>query len=266
MTFRTLVAPAIATVLLTVAHLRAQDSLATDLSELVQLRAKVGDADTRTRVDALHRVWAIALGSPRAEVKLAALDLLGELVGSSSDHIRMPAVYAIAEIANSTGDAPVKLRALAVLREPLQASQVPIRDVAIDALNSIVRTAGDGEVVVAAVHALGAPVRSGNNGVRIPAINAILRAVEGSRIDAARQAALDLLAAPLESDAMIGGLEVRMMALGALERIGVTASEIGTKAKAIGMLQSYASKGGWEPEAKRRAQRGASSVQASMTR
>ena len=74
--------------------------------------AKVSSADTRVRVDALHRVWSVALASGDSEVKVTAIGLLTDPVGSSSDHIRMPAVYTIAEIANSTDDARVKVRAL----------------------------------------------------------------------------------------------------------------------------------------------------------
>jgi len=197
-------------------------------------------------------------------VKLSALKLLAEPVGSASDHIRMPAVYAIAEIANSTEDPRVKIQALNTLGEPLQAGQVPIRDAAIDAVNSITRSGRQNDVALTAVKALGAPVRSGNNGVRIPAINAIVRAVEAGPGDAACQAALDSLIAPLDSAAAIGGMEVRMMAVVAVERVGLTASEIGTKARAMGLMQSYGSKGGWEPEAQRRAQQAASNIQNSM--
>ena len=119
---------------------------------------------------------------------------------------------------------------------------------------------------MAAVKALASPVRSGNNGVRIPAINAIVRAVEGGHSDAASQAALELLVAPLDSNAAIGGMEVRMMALAAVEKVGLRAPEIGTKARAMGLLQSYAGKSSWEPEAKRRAQDAATNIQNSMKR
>lgn len=197
-------------------------------------------------------------------MKLSALDLLGEPVGSSSDHIRMPAVYAIAEIANSTEDARVKTRALTALREPLLASQVPIRDVAIDAVNSITAAASGGDLAMAALTVLAPAVKSGNNGVRIPAINAVMRAVTGSRDARAYQAALDLLVAPLDSNAAIGGMEVRMMAVVAVERIGLGAADVGTKAKAMGLLQSYASRSGWEPEAKRRAQEASTVIQNSL--
>lgn len=239
----------------------SQKSIATALAELTANKSRMGDPDTRTRVDALHRVWTIALALPDTDVKLMAIDLLREPVGSASDHIRMPAVFAIAEIANSSGDARVKIRALVSLAEPMNASQVPIRDVAIDAVNSIARSPG---VAAAAVTALAPAVKSGNNGVRIPAINALVRAVEGSQDPSASQAALDLLAAALDSSAMIGGMEVRMMAVAAMEKIGLGTADVGAKAKAMGLLQAYASRGGWEPEARTRAQEAAGAIQASV--
>jgi hypothetical protein len=236
--------------------------LATAIADLTALKKRMGSAETRTRVDALHQAWSIALSIPDADAKLLAIDLLKEPVGSSSDHIRMPAVYAIAEIANSSGDVRVKTRALGALAEPLNADQVPIRDVAIDAVNSIARSAN---VASAAVAALEPPTNSGNNGVRIPAINALVRAVVGRNDSAASEAAMDLLAkGPLESAAVTGGMEVRMMALAALEKIGVDATSVQSKAKAMGLLQSYASRGGWEPEAKKRAQEAADRVKATI--
>jgi len=158
----------------------------------------------------------------------------------------------------------VKRRAISVLREPLLASQVPIRDASIDALNSIVASGPGPDTALAALDVLAPAVRSGNNGVRIPAINAVVRAVDGSRSERACQVALDLLTAPLESDAMIGGLEVRMMALWAVERVGLQAAEVTTKAKAMGLLQAYAAKSGWEPEARARAQQGSATIQNSL--
>jgi hypothetical protein len=239
-------------------------AVATQLAELVSLQGRVGNADTRVRVAALHRVWAIGVTSTARDVKLNAIGLLAEPVGSSSDHIRMPAVYAIADIAGSTDDMEVKRRAISTLREPLLASQVPIRDVAIDAVNIIVLGGRGADVALAALDVLAPAVRSGNNGVRIPAIDAIVRAAQGGTSDRACQVALDLLAAPLESDAMIGGLEVRMMALWAIERVGLQATEVGTKARAMGLLQAYAAKAGWEPEARARALQGASAIQNSL--
>ena len=241
---------------------RAQ-STSGGLADVIAQRDRVRNADTRVRVDALHRVWAAALASPDSAVKNAALDLLKEPVGSASDHIRMPAVYAIAEIANSTDDRQVKARALESLSEALQAGQVPIRDVAIDAVNSITRGARSG-VSLEAVRALTAPVRSGNNGVRIPAINAIVLAVQGSTDSNAYQAALDALISVLDSSAAVGGMEVRMMAIAAVERVGRSAPEVGIKAKAMGLLQAYAARGGWEPEAKARALEAASKIEASI--
>ena len=256
------VVAALSVILLSVVSAAAQTSAVGQLAELVALNDKVGNADTRVRVDALHRVWSIALASSDSEVKVAAIGLLLEPIGSSSDHIRMPAVYAVAEIANSTDDPRVKTRALGALAEPLQSTQVPMRNVAIDALNGITRSGRSGEVALAAVKALAEPIRSGNNGVRIPAINALVRAVEGRGHTASYQAAIDLLVAPLDSNAAIGGLEVRMMAVAALEKIGREATDIGTRAKAMGLLQAYGSRSGWEPEARKRAQEGAARIEA----
>lgn len=242
----------------------ANPRTAGQIAELISLREKVADPDTRTRVEATHRVWAVGLATADPEIKLTALQLLAEPVGSSSDHIRMPAMYAMAEIANSTADTRVKIKALELLGEPLRASQVPVRDVAVDVVNCIVNSADHGTIALAALRALGEPVRSGNNGVRIPAINAVVNAVKGSHNEAAYQAALDLLVAPLDSNAVIGGMEVRMMAVAAVERIGVESSETAAKAKAMGLLQTYASKGTWEPEAKRRAGEAVAAIQNSM--
>src|SRR5215510_1371818 len=237
---------------------------AVQIAELISLREKVASPDTRTRVEATHRVWTVGLAANDSEIKLTALQLLAEPVGSSSDHIRMPAMYAMAEIARSTSDTKVKIKALELLGEPLRASQVPVRDVAVDVVNNIVDSADRGAIALSAVHALGEPVRSGNNGVRIPAINAVVNAVRGSHNEAAYSAALDLLVAPLDSSAMIGGMEVRMMAVAAVERIGVEASATAAKAKAMGLLQSYIDRAMWEPEAKRRAEEAVAAIQNSM--
>jgi hypothetical protein len=155
-----------------------------------------------------------------------------------------------------------KIRALGALAEPLRASQGPIPDVAIDAVNSITRQGQGGDVTLAAVRALAEPIRSGNNGVRTPAITALVRAVEGKGHASSHQAAIDLLVSPLDSSAAIGGMEVRMMAVAGLERIGRDASDVPTKAKAMGLLQAYAARNGWEPEAKKRAQDGAARIEA----
>ena len=242
---------------------QAQVAVATAIADLTALRNKVGSADTRTRVDATHRAWSIAMAQADSSVKLLALDLLRDPVNSGSDHIRMPAVYAIAEIANSSSDQQVKTRALNTLGGPLRAEQVPIRDVAIDAVNSISRAGGDG-LATAIVAALAEPVRSGNNGVRIPAINALVGAVVGRSNVAASQAAMDLLEAPLKSSAAIGGMEVRVMAVVAMERIGRDVNDVAAKAKAMGMLRVFSGNGGWELEARRRAQEAADAVQATI--
>ncbi|HEV2960243.1 MAG TPA: hypothetical protein VG649_00340 [Candidatus Angelobacter sp.] len=75
---------------------------------------------------------------------------------------------------------------------------------------------------------------------------------------------MDLLVAPLDSNALIGGMEVRMMAVAAVECIGVECSETTTKVKAMGLLQSYTGKSTWEPEAKRRAEQAVAAIQSSM--
>jgi hypothetical protein len=258
------ITPLIVALFLTCGDGFSQSSLGTQLAELVKLKEKVANLDTRTRVYATHRVWTIGLESVYSEVKLSALDLLGEPVRSVSDHIRMPAVYAIVEIANSTNEVQVKIKALGLLREPMKADQVPIRDVAIDAVNLITRSGNRSEIAVAALTELGPAVKSVNNGVRIPAINAIVRAVEDTHNESAYGTAIDLLVAPLDSSATIGGMEVRMMAVAAVEKIGIEASDVRTKGKALGLLQSYAAKGSWEPEAKKRAGEAAASIQASM--
>lgn len=241
----------------------AQNSTMTQMTELIGLKDKIKNPDTRTRVDAFHRAWLIALESDSSEVKLAALGLMTEPVASMSDHIRMPAVYAIVDIADSTTDPQVKLKALSALHEPMIAGQLPIRIAAIDAVNEI-QWNPEGELPLEAVKLLGEPLRSGNNGVRIPALNAIVRTVEHTHNERAYGAALDELAAPLNSEALIGGMEVRMMAVVAVERIGMEASEVGTKAKAMGMMQSYVGKGSWEPEAKKRASEAVMRIQNSM--
>lgn len=242
-----------------------QRELAGQLAELTGLTSKVGHPETRVRVDAFHRVWTIALASDTSEVKTMAIELLKEPVGSASDHIRMPAVYAIAEIANSTTDAQVKLRAIAALREPMIASQLPIRLAAVDAVSSILRGGNTPDVLSAGLALLGEPVRSGNNGVRIPAINAVVRAVEGTGDERAYNQAIDLMTAPLNSMAAIGGMEVRLMAVVAVERIGVEAKQVGTKSKAMGLMQSYATRSGWEPEARKRALEASTKIQNSIS-
>ncbi len=242
----------------------AQGTLGSQLAELNSLKDKVKDADTRTRVAAFHRVWTIALASDSSDVKILALNLMKEPLASASDHIRMPAVYAVAETANSTADPTVKSVALAALKEPMVAGQLPIRLGTIDAVNSIMRSATSNTLALQAVQLLGEPVRSGNNGVRIPAINAVAQIAVASKDDHVISAAIELMQAPLDSMAIIGGMEVRLMAVVEVERLGVDASEVATKAKAMGMLQTCANNNVWEPEARSRAAEGAARVQNSM--
>jgi hypothetical protein len=243
----------------------AQDKAdALQLAELTSLKGKVGSPDTRTRVDATHRVWSIGVANGRSDVKLAALALLLEPVDSGSDHIRMPAIYAIAEIAGTSADVSVKESALNALAAPLRSEQVPARNVATDAVNAIVRSGRTSELAPAALKVLAPAVGSGNNGVRIPAINAVVRAVAGSQNVAAYNTALDLLLGPLGSNAMVGGMEVRTMAIVAVERIGVDAQDVGTKAKAMGLAQSYVTRSGWEAEARKRASDAASAIQRTL--
>ena len=242
----------------------AQTDVAAHLAGLEGLRSAVSSSDTRTRVDAFHKAWTIALASTNSDVKVRALELLKEPAGSSSDHIRMPVVYAVVEIANSTADLNVKKQALSVLLDPSRSEQVPARVVVADAVNLILASAESCDLAADALQVLSGPVRSSTNGVRMPAINAIVRSVLGSNDDRAYNTALELLQDPLNSNAAIGGMEVRMMAVVAVERIGVEAAQVATKAKAMGMMQSYAGKGSWEPQAQARAQQAAASIKASI--
>jgi hypothetical protein len=236
------------------------------MAELSALQDKVKSADTRTRVSAFHQVWTIALASNDSEVKLFALNLMKEPAGSASDHIRMPAVYAIAETANSTADPAVKSRALECLKEPIVAGQLPIRLVAIDAINSIARAGTAANVALQAIELLGESVRSGNNGVRIPAINAVAHIALASNDDSVINAALDLMQPPLQSATLIGGMEVRLMAVVEVERLGVAAHDVALKTKASQMLQAYASNNQWEPEAQSRAANGAARIQSTINK
>lgn len=241
-----------------------QSTLGAQMAELNSLKDKVKSADTRTRVAAFHRAWTIALASDDSGVKILALDLMKEPVASASDQIRMPAVYAVAEVANSTSDVTVKSKALATLKEPIVAGQLPIRLAAVDAMNSMMCPAPSGALALEAVQLLGEPVRSGNNGIRIPAINAMAHIALASRDDHVFNAAIDLLQEPLHSMALIGGMEVRMMAVVEVEGLGVSAPEIGTKAKAMGLLQAAANNDSWEPEARSRAAEAVAQIQNSM--
>ncbi len=217
----------------------AQGELAEQMAQLRSQRSAVASGDTQVRVPASYVVKSIALSSDHSEVKLEALRLLREPIGSSSDHIRMPAIYAAVDIANSSDDLEVERNALNSLLEPISAGQVPIQDVAIDALNLILSDSNNtNALIMAALHLLSEPVNSGNNGVRMPAINAILRVVEGTGIEAGYSRALDLLKYPINSRSLIGGLEIRFLAIEAVERIGVEAETRGTKRKAMELLRN----------------------------
>jgi hypothetical protein len=63
---------------------------------------------------------------------------------------------------------------------------------------------------------------------------------------------------------MIGGMEVRMMAVRAVERVGLEATEVGTKGKGDGHAAVVCDEGRREPEARRRAQEAATAVQGSV--
>lgn len=241
-----------------------QETRNTQMAELSILREKVKSPDTRTRVSAFHQVWTIALASNDSDVKILALDLMKDPAGSASDHIRMPAVYAIAETANSSTDPAVKSKALASLKEPLVAGQLPIRLVAIDAVNSVVRAGVPASVSLQAIELLGESVRSGNNGVRIPAINSVAHIALTSNDDSVINAALESMQPPLQSAALIGGMEVRLMAVVEVEKLGIAAHDAALKAKASQILQAYASNSQWEPEAQSRAANGATRIQSTI--
>ncbi len=241
-----------------------QSNPGAELTELNGLKDRIKDPDTRTRVWAFQQVWTIALLSERTNVKLLALDLMKEPVASASDHIRTPAVYSIAEIANSTGDKTVKAKALAALKEPLVAGQLPVRIATLDAINSILRSANSGDLALQALELVGEPMRSGNNGIRMPAINSATHIALASHDDRAFSTALELMQAPLNSMAMIGGMEVRMMAVAEVEKLGIAAPEPATKGKALQILQACAGNNLWEPEARRRATTAAAWVRSTM--
>ncbi len=241
-----------------------QETKNSEMAELSALQEKVKNPDTRTRVAAFHRVWTIALQTNDSEVKISALDLMKEPAGSASDHIRMPAVYAIAETANSTTDAAVKSKALACLKDSVVAGQLPIRLVGIDAVSSIMRAGVPPGLALQALELLGEPVRSANNGVRIPAINSVAHIALASNDDTVINAALELMQPPLQSSALIGGMEVRLMAVVEVERLGLAAHETALKTKASQILQAYASNSQWEPEAQTRAANGAARIQSTL--
>ena len=77
---------------------------------------------------------------------------------------------------------------------------------------------------------------------------------------------MELPREPLGSNAAIGGMEVRMMAVAALEKIGLDVSDIQAKGKAMGLLLLYAEKSSWEPEARTRARTAADRVQATISK
>jgi hypothetical protein len=56
--------------------------------------------------------------------------------------------------------------------------------------------------------------------------------VAGSPDAGIHLAAVDLLTAPLDSSAGIGNIEVRRMAVAAMEKIGLDAPDVGAKARA----------------------------------
>ncbi|HEX4997617.1 MAG TPA: hypothetical protein VFY29_05300 [Terriglobia bacterium] len=234
----------------------------------VELRSQtelMKSADTRTRVDALHRVWNLALEAPDSENKIRAIRMIVDPVNSSSDQIRMPAVFALAEIANSSKDPAVKIVAIHALRGPIGSGQVPIRDVAIDAINNITANARKSEIALAAVILLHEPLESSNNGVRIPAINATVNAIVGSDNSAAAEQAIQyLLDGPMAAQAAIGGMELRMMAIHAIERIGMDSADSRVKTKAMVALEAGATRGSFEPEAKQRAKEAATRIQSAL--
>jgi hypothetical protein len=233
--------------------------------ELVSQTQLVKSSDTRVRVAATHRVWNLGLAAPDSENKIRAIQLLVDPANSSSDQIRIPAVYALAEIANSSKDAAVKGAALSGLRGPITSGQVAIRAVAIDAVNNITSHSRKSEIAPQVVALLSEPLDSSNNAVRMPAINATVNAIVGSDSPAAAERAIAVLSAsPLASGSAIGGMEVRMLAIHAIERIGLDSADQKVKTQAMVALEAAATRGGWEPEAKQRAKDAATKIQSSM--
>jgi hypothetical protein len=55
-----------------------------------------------------------------------------------------------------------------------------------------------------------------------------------------------------------------MMAIAAIEKVGLGTADVGAKAKAMGLLQASASRTAWEPETRARAQDAAAKIQASV--
>lgn len=223
-----------------------QGELGREMELLEAQRENVADSETRVRVPAMYAVKELALASEHSPVKIKALTLLEEPVGSSSDHIRLPAIYAIAEVANSTEDPEVKLKAIQALREPFGSEQLVARNVAAQGVNLILarvdRTeASSVALMTAALNLLRRSADSGNNGARMPAISAVWNTVAGCGVDRVYSLALDVLQNPIESRSLIGGLEVRFMAIEAVERIGVEAKALDVKEKAVRLLGSVPS-------------------------
>lgn len=240
----------------------AQDSMAI-AHELSTQSERVKNSDTQTRVVALHRVWELGVLAGDSDNKIRALELLKEPVNSGSDHIRMPAVYAIVEIANSSLDAKVKVAALTALHGPLTATQVPIRNVAVDAINNIVANGKGAAIALPVLDALGEPVKSSNNGVRMPAINAVVNAVVKANNAAASDKAISLLQAPLESESPIGGMELRMYTIHAIEKIAIDSVDISVKTRAIVLLGTESNKNSFESKTKERVLAAVANIQKS---
>jgi hypothetical protein len=99
----------------------------------------------------------------------------------------------------------------------------------------------------------------------MPAVNAIVNVVVGSDSPAAAQRAIDLIfEGPLSSSSAIGGMELRMMAIHAIERIGLDSADSKVKTKAMVALEAGATRVSFEPEARQRAKDAATHVQNSM--
>ena len=241
----------------------AQSELGRELELLEGQRSNVEHSETRVRVPAMYAIKELALATEHSPVKMKALSLLEGPVGSASDHIRLPAIYAIVEVANSTEDADVKLKALQSLAEPFASEQLVARNVATDGVNLIMghvdkTQASAVTLMTTALNLLLRAADSGNNGARMPAINAVWNAVAGCGVDRVYSLALDVLQRPIESRSMIGGLEVRFMAIEAIERIGVETKTLEVKEKAIRLL------GGVPSSDESRAQAATKRIYASM--
>jgi hypothetical protein len=241
----------------------AQSELGREMELLEAQRSNVNNSQTSVRVAAMYAIKDIALTTMHSPVKVKALSLLEGPVGSASDHIRLPAVYAIAEVANSADDPDVKLKALQSLAEPFGSEQLVARNVATDGLNLIMShvdktQASAVDVMTTALNLLLRAADSGNNGARMPAINSVWNTVAGCKVDRVYSLALDVLRRPIESRSMIGGMEVRFMAIEAIERIGVETKTLEIKEKAIQLL------GGVPDTDKSRAQAATKRIYASM--